>query len=278
MSAEYNAASELPEKLQPAARDLVLCIADTKHLLGLRYGQWLCAPVLESSIAASAMAQDEFGHARLFYTLAEEFVKLGLPQRKEIPDEYRNIEVLDRPFEGWLDFVAANALVDAALLVQLEAFGQSSLASLRRLVPKLCQEEAFHVQHAKGWVTQLAHANERAKAELEKAMKRIWSTVLCWFGPQEDSVGRALIEGGIQDVDGEGLRARWLERVGPVLEAAGLDLPVSNDAITGQWILSTELSWKGWDPHFRRFTRTGPDAETFKQIECFSKHEYPVGT
>jgi len=278
VSAQYNAVTNLPKQLQLPIFDLVLSIADTKHLLGLRYGEWLCAPVLESSIAASAMAQDEFGHARLFYTLIDEFVKLGLPKRNEVPAEYRNIEVLDRPFEGWVDFVAANALVDAALLVQLEAFGQSSFAPLRRLVPKLSQEEVFHVQHAKGWVTQLAQANERAKAELEKAMKRTWTAVLCWFGPQEDPVGRALIEGGIQDTDGEGLRARWLERVGPVVEAAGLDMPLSNDAITGQWILSTELSWKGWDPHFRRFSRTGPDAETFEQIECFSKHDYPVGT
>jgi len=276
MSKEFNNIEALPESCRQPVYDLLLVIADCKHLLGLRYGEWLGAPVLESSIAASAMAQDEFGHSRLFYNLVDEFIKAGFPAREEVPGAYRNIEVLDRPFEHWPDFVAANLLVDAAIMVQLEAFRQSRFGPLRKLVPKLIQEEAFHIQHAHGWALNIASANERAKAVLERALKAIWLPVLCWFG-QPGGTERVLLEAGVQDVDSEGLRTRWMEHVGPLLEAAHLDLPVSNDAITGEWIVATELSWDGWHEDFRRFSKTGPDPETFAQIECFSKHEYPVG-
>jgi len=278
MSNDYTSVSELPEGCRQAVYDTLQVIADSKHLLGLRYGEWLGAPVIESSIAASAMAQDEFGHSRLFYTLVDKFQQAGFPPRQEVPGAYRNIEVLDKPFEQWQDFIAANTLIDTALWVQLQAFETSRFVPLRRLVPKLMQEETFHIQHATGWVTRMAQANERTKSALEKALKRLWHGVLSWFGPQGSPNERVLLEFGIQDTDNDGLRARWVERLGPLFDHGQLDLPVSCDAITGEWLLSTELNWDGWDDQFRRFSRTGPDRDTFAQIEHFSKHDYPVGT
>lgn len=274
----YATLAKLPQACRQAVYDLCLVIADTKHLLGLRYGEWLAAPVLESAIAANAMAQDEFGHARLFYSLLDEFHGAGTPARQETPAHYRNLEVLDRAFAAWTDVVAANALIDAAVLVQLEALKDSRFTKLAKLVPKLVQEEAFHIQHARGWLLQIAGANERAKAALERALKAIWTPVLCWFGRPGDTHERVLLDHGIQDTNSEGLRTRWMERVGPMLEAAGLDLPLSNDAVTGEWILSSKLDWTGWDGAFRRFSHDGPDAETFEQIAWFSKHDYPVGS
>ncbi len=278
MSTNFETVHDLPESCQQAVYDLILAVADSKHLLGLRYGEWLGAPVLESSIAASAMAQDEFGHSRLFYSLVDDFVQAGLPQRQEVPSEYRNIEVLDQPFESWTDFVAANALVDAALLVQLEAFRNSSLMPLRRFVPKLIQEEVFHLQHAQGWMSLMTNTSEQSRSALQQAIRKIWDPILCWLGkPQSDSE-KALLGAGIQDIDSDGLRTRWMEQVGPLVEQGHLDLPVSNDTITGEWILGSSLNWDGWDESFRRASKTGPDAETFAQIECFSTHSYPVGT
>ena len=46
-----------PEPRQ-ALRDLILALADSKRILGIRYADWvLGAPELEASIAASSMAQ-----------------------------------------------------------------------------------------------------------------------------------------------------------------------------------------------------------------------------
>lgn len=273
---EFKSPPELSKECQQALYDLILVLADSKHLLGLRYGEWLYAPAIEASIASLSMAQDELGHARLFYNLVEEFLNHGFPKREEKPSEYRSIELLDHPFPSWPDFVAVHALVDLALSVQLEAFEASSYLPLRRLVPKILQEEEFHFQHAKGWLLRIASASERAKAELERAVRKIWTPVLCWLGKPESTVEQALVESQIQDTDSEGLRTRFIEKLGPILQQTNLHLPVSNDAITGQWVLGTELSWKGWNEATRRFSRTGPDLEIFAQIESFFTHEYPV--
>ncbi len=275
---QYESVADLPQDCREAVYDLALVLADSKHVLGLRYGEWLGAPVIESAIAANAMAQDEFGHARLFYHVAGEFEKSDVPAREDKPEHYRNMEVLDSAFPEWTDFVAANALVDTALLVQLESLRESRFQGFRKLVPKLVQEERFHLQHAQGWLLQLGRANAQAKQALQASVKKLWEPVLCWFGRPGSAAERALVEGGIQDADGDGLRTRWIEQVGPVLERAGLDLPISTDAVTGESLLSSELSWDGFDPAFRRFSKTGPDAETFAQIACFSHHGYPVGS
>lgn len=275
---QYESVADLPQECRDAVYDLALVLADSKHVLGLRYGAWLGAPVIESAIAANAMAQDEFGHARLFYHVVGEFEKAGVPPREESAAHYRNMEVLDAAFPEWTDFVAANALVDAALLVQLEALRGSRFQGFRKLVPKLVQEERFHIQHARGWLLQLAGANAQTKAELQASVKTLWEPVLCWFGRPGSEAERALVAHGIQDADGDGMRTRWIEQVGPALERAGIDLPVSTDAVTGEAILSSDLNWDGFDPAFRRFSKSGPDAETFEQIACFSDHDYPVGS
>ncbi len=276
---EFQNPTELDERTRQAVYDLFLVLADTKHLLGLRYGEWLGAPAIEASIASVAMAQDEFGHARLFYGLLGDFHQAGVPEREEKPEEYRNFEGLDRAWESWLDFIAANVLVDGALSVQIEALRGSSYVPVRRMVAKIVQEERFHQQHARGWLLRVAREGAKPKAELEKALKRIWEPVLLWLGRPGSEHERALVSAGIQDTDGEGLRTRLIERLGPLLvEEAGLDLPLSNDAITGQWVLGTALSWEGFDDAFRRRSRTGPDPETFRQIESFLGHAYPVGS
>ena len=53
----------------PLARH-ILSLADTKRLLGIRYSDWILgSPSIETGIAASSMAQDEWGHARLLYSM-----------------------------------------------------------------------------------------------------------------------------------------------------------------------------------------------------------------
>jgi 1,2-phenylacetyl-CoA epoxidase catalytic subunit len=64
----------LPDDPRAAVRDLVLVLADSKRMLGMRYGQWILgAPELEAGIACASMAQDEWGHGRLLYALLRDF-------------------------------------------------------------------------------------------------------------------------------------------------------------------------------------------------------------
>ena len=67
-------AAELGDEARQALRALILSLADSKRVLGLRYSdRMLGAPTLEAGIAASSMAQDEWGHARLTYALLGDF-------------------------------------------------------------------------------------------------------------------------------------------------------------------------------------------------------------
>ena len=68
--ARIESAAELSDDARAALRSLILTLADSKRVLGLRYSdRMLGAPTLEAGIAASSMAQDEWGHARLTYAL-----------------------------------------------------------------------------------------------------------------------------------------------------------------------------------------------------------------
>src|SRR5439155_22522616 len=103
--------------LEPATRAalyaLLSSLADNKYVLGRRYAEWCTgAPMLESAVAAAAMAQDELGHARSFYPLLR-----GFPNaRDSVQMEERGwqqrptnaMSCLDRSFATWSEFLAAN--------------------------------------------------------------------------------------------------------------------------------------------------------------------------
>jgi phenylacetate-CoA oxygenase PaaI subunit len=273
----FKTPKELPTPVQRPLFDLLYVLADTKHILGLRYGEWLGAPVLEAAIAAISMAQDELGHARLFYALIDDFVQADLfAQRTEQPAEYRSLELLDHALADWPDFVVANALYDSALSTIFEAMRTSSYEPLRQRMAKILDEERFHFQHGRGWILRLATSSPQAKRELERKIRTVLPPLMSWFGKPGSASERALFEVGVLDTDSDGLRDRFLNSVAPVLQSASLDLPLMTDVITGQWILSTELDWREWDESRRRTSKTGLDAPTWSQIQSMIGHEYPV--
>src|SRR5690606_2552228 len=113
---EAATAANLPESLRAPVRDIILVLADSKRLLGMRYGNWMLgAPELEAGIACASMAQDEWGHARLLYALLKDFGDdVDQLEHGREPHEYRNIEVLDTEPASWPELVGINAFVDLA--------------------------------------------------------------------------------------------------------------------------------------------------------------------
>src|SRR5579872_6546840 len=114
------------KSFSPAAQDalfqLVARLADNKYFLGRNYAEWCTgAPMLESAVAAAAMAQDELGHARSFYPLLRGFPSgRDVKQMEEKGWQQRAtsaLRCLDAPFGTWADFVAVNLLADTALTV-----------------------------------------------------------------------------------------------------------------------------------------------------------------
>lgn len=260
MSTELAAAAkadELAAEVRTAARDLILLLADSKRLLGTRYAGWILgAPELEAGIACASMAQDEWGHGRLLYALLKDFGEdVDRLEHGREAGEYASMQVLDRAPESWPELIALNTFADAALAVQLEALRGSSFVPLRQRVEKLLEEERFHAAHGVAWFRRMAGATPAAKQQLDAATRDVIALVLPWFGPDADRA-RALLEAGIVDAAGSGLRARFIERVAPLLALV--------DA--GDALRSIEPDFSDFDEATRRTRGTAPDAATIAQV------------
>lgn len=253
--AETENASALPEHERKAVRDLIIVLADSKRLLGMRYADWtLGAPELEAGIACASMAQDEWGHARQLYALLRDFGDdtEQLEHGRE-PSEYRSMQLLDQAPGSWPDLVVLNALLDAALTTQFDALTASTYLPLRSRVEKLLEEERFHLAHGAAWFRRLATANERARDATRAAVERALPSILQWFGP-DDGGAATLASSGVTGANGSELRRRYLERVAPLLALVGVAAPTSAPA------------FDGFRDDFRRSGTATPDASVIAKV------------
>jgi ring-1,2-phenylacetyl-CoA epoxidase subunit PaaC len=254
---EASRAAELPDTVRDAVRDLILVLADSKRLLGMRYGQWLLgAPELEAGIACASMAQDEWGHARLLYALLRDFGEdVDRLEHGRQAHEYRSIAVLDAEPQSWPELVAINALVDSALTVQLDALATAAYVPLRQRVAKLLEEETFHFAHGAAWFRRIAGAGQEGHDAMQHAAARILPEVLRWFGP-DSARARALQDASIMVANGSGLRTAFLQRAGAVLKL------VSDQSE----VVELEPSFDGFDESTRRMPGGMPDEQTIAQV------------
>lgn len=253
-----ESAEQLPEDLRGYLRELILTLADNKRLLGIRYSDWMLgAPSLESGIAASSMAQDEWGHARLTYALLADFGDDPKTLEHERPaTEYHAMEVLDSPLASWSEMIAANLLLDTAIAIQYRALVDSRYIPIHNRVHKLLDEETFHFQYAAGWAEQLAKSGIRR--EFEESLGRFLPAALRWLGrPDAEGLLRLQEDGLVRRTPDE-LRSEFLRKISSVLERAG-----HADQTAGA---ADSLDWSGWDDSRRRGTGGGPDAETLARV------------
>ncbi len=247
--------SALPQDCVPALVDLVVALADCKHALGLRYGEWCSSgPTIESGVAATAMAQDELGHARVLYGLLEELP--GAPRRSEhewAAADARTVPLLERPFPTWPHLIVANVLLDQALTLVLRTALDSRYLPLRQRARKIIEEEEYHAIHGQGWVRELAAEGARVRAGLAAIVREVWADALCWFGPDGGGALARLVEVGVLQEAGDRVRQRFLGVIGPLLRDAGVEAPARTDG--NRWVLAEPLPWPSWDERARRVRR-----------------------
>jgi phenylacetate-CoA oxygenase PaaI subunit len=251
--ARVESAAELADDARAALRSLILTLADSKRVLGLRYSdRMLGAPTLEAGIAASSMAQDEWGHARLTYALLGDFGDDPKALEHERPAaEYRSHPALDAGFEFWADFIACILLVDTSLVVQYGALVESRYSPAHNRVQKMLDEERFHFQYAAGWVRRMAAVPE-VREELAASLARYLPQALQWLGDDNGSTINRLVDEGLVSAGPSALRARFLSRVVPVLADAGLADELGLTRESGEWSISEPLSFDGWNEETRR--------------------------
>jgi 1,2-phenylacetyl-CoA epoxidase catalytic subunit len=231
---------------------LVLSIADNKQLLGLRYAEWATrAPSLEADIAAAAMGLDDLGHSRVLYGCLE---PLGDDprgaDRETDPASLSSLPYFDQPWASWAQFVAANAILDTAFTVMIEAGVNGSVEVLQHRLRKMLTEERYHFLHGRSWL----------RSGIERGpLDEAWREAIEWFGPPDGDTDALHKEGALSMGPAE-LRARLEER----LETQAPPL---------------ELRWKTWDPKRRR-TRPGAiDERTFSMLRGLEEKRFaPAGT
>ncbi len=254
MSDDASASRDGTEDLGPiaeldgrerAAVEALLCrLADDELVVAERYTYWqVRAPTLESDIALSNIAQDELGHARLWYGLLEAtgYDEPDLIWERD-PATFRQATLAELPFaEGdWADAIVRSYLYDVAEDVRLAALADSSLRGLRNRVGKVRREEDYHLDHAHSWLDRLAGTDD-GQERLQAALDRLYPHALTLFAPTgayETLDGAATVDDADAAIDDLGLRDRtlsegreeWHTRVAGTLEDLGLTLPESEPA------------------------------------------------
>ncbi len=190
--------STLSDDERSALERLILILADSKRLMGIRYSDWLLgAPSIETGIAASSMTQDEWGHARLLYSMLKGLGIDPVPLEHDRPgEEYASMAALDEELPDWAAVVAAIVLVDGAIFVLLESFAGGSFEPARSRVPKMLAEEEFHVSLGRAWYRRLAEADGEAKELLTAATRGMLPSILAWVGA-DDAPAQTLVTAGV---------------------------------------------------------------------------------
>lgn len=219
-----QASLTLPALGEDPRLDLALALADDELIIGHRHSQWTgVAPHLEEDLAFSSIAQDEVGHAVLWYGLAAGRVpgadddSLGLGR---LADGYRHAILVERPNRDWGYTLARHYLYDVADDVRLTALAESSWREAAELTGALRREERYHLQHAREWLRRLARGPVDARRKLEEGMVAALGEALGLFEPLpgED----ALLADGTLPVASSVLLERWLGVIAGELSDLGL--------------------------------------------------------
>jgi ring-1,2-phenylacetyl-CoA epoxidase subunit PaaC len=234
--------------LAEAKLALLLALADDELVIGHRHSHWTgVAPQIEEDLAFSSIAQDEIGHAVVWYTIAaEEPVALpageaGGASRDVSADAlglgrpmegYRNAILVERENRDWAFTIARQYLYDTADDVRLEALAGSSWRAVADATGALRREERYHLLHARAWVDRLADGPVEARRKLGDGLIAAFGEALGLFEPLPGEEG--LVTEGILPEPHADLLQRWLDVVAADLSRVGLERVLEEGAVAGE--------------------------------------------
>lgn len=230
MTERFDGPATLSVSEREAVETLLFALADDEFVAAERYVDWqVRGPTLEADIAIANVAQDEYGHARLWYDLLEDF---GYEEPDLIWERdsasFRHATLLELPYEvgDWADCVLRGYLYDTYEHRLLEALADSAYAPLRDRVEKVLGEEEYHREHAAHWLERLAADNE-GRQRLQDTLDARYPHALTLFEPTEHETG--VVDFGLRTASVDTLREDWLAVTTPFLEGLGLTVPEPND-------------------------------------------------
>ena len=234
--------------------NLIAVIGDNVYFLGRRVSEWADAgPLLESTAACAAITQDKLGQSRAIYPLLEDLPwpnpPTGLQGEVDRARRY-SVSFLDEPLPSWTNVVAALALVGPAVNTVLEAVEHSRYEALARRAHRILDEERLTSAYAESLVRQIAY-EERGRKLLQERVDELLPEMLCWFGPDGEEGIEALRAEGLISMGNEEMRQRYLDKVVPLLQECGIDIPIRHSESEKRWEYG-ELLWSEWNQLQRR--------------------------
>lgn len=217
----------LPASLHAAARSYLYAIADDELLIGHRDSEWTgLGPILEEDIAFSSMAQDELGHALLWYKLLEQMGEAD-PDRTVFlrpAEAWRNARLCELPRGDYAFSLVRQYLFDLAEALRYDALAQSPWSEMAETATKIRQEEKYHLLHGRAYLERLGKANAESQGRLQAALDEALPYALgLWEAPEGEAL---LVTAGLLPSSAE-LRLHWLRVVRRTFGAAGLELPIA---------------------------------------------------
>lgn len=252
----YSSPEELTARQREAIEALLFRFADDELIAGERAIDWaVIAPTLEADVSIANIAQDELGHARLWYDALGEF---GYTERELIYerdfDHFRHATVLEYPMEAgdWAGTIVRMYLYDTAEWLRLEAVADSTYLPIAARAERILNEESYHREHAENWLERLA-STETGRTRLQDALDRLYQPAQTIFaGSDEPAVD------GFRTESLSTLRSDWRGVVESKFTSLGLTVPpVDSPAPLGRDGNHTEH----WKPLFDEIVETYHDLE-----------------
>lgn len=212
-------------EVQQALCERLLAMADDEFILGHRNSEWTGhAPILEEDIAFSNIAQDEQGHAAVWYGLLQELTgddPDALVFFRDGP-AFRNAQLVELPKGDWAFSMIRQYLFDAAEKVWLLHFLSSQYRPLAEAAAKIRTEELYHFRHSSSWVRRLGLGTEESNGRTQKALDSLWPYARQLFVPLPGE--QQLVSAGFVP-EAEAAGRAWQIAVQPFLEESGLTIP-----------------------------------------------------
>lgn len=203
----------------------LLALADDEFILGHRDSEWTGhAPILEEDIAFANIAQDELGHAILWYNALQEITH-DQPDTLAFFREasaWRNLPLCELPKGDWAFTMLRQYLFDAAELARLEETIFSTYQPIADISAKIRPEEIYHYRHTSNWVKRLGLGTDESNRRMQVALDALWPYALQLFDPLPDEA--ELVQANIMP-DPQTQLAAWQSVVVPHLTDSGLAIP-----------------------------------------------------
>jgi ring-1,2-phenylacetyl-CoA epoxidase subunit PaaC len=253
--------------VRAAFREWLLRVADDELTIGHRHSEWTgVGPDIESDVAMSSIAQEELGHARLFYEQiagddpgGTDRLAFGRP-----PAEFRNAVLLEQPNRGWEFSIVRLALYEAFEGLRLRLLAQCGQEPIAAIAATLGREERYHGLFAATWLERLGGppraygvnqdvpaktgspvaarnpapqsrgepGSSDAHARVQAALDAAWPYALGFFEATEADA--TLIEAGLLRDSAERQREAWESAVRPLFERCGLAIPAADPLAGGR--------------------------------------------